>query len=178
MAVALTASACASRRVVPQALASSAPTTEVIATGDGKIASAVLGPRGGRVDLGPAAGPGVEVPQDTTGSAGLSVSVVLESDADLPKAAALVGSPFRATVALVPTGGRRIGVHSEPLDAIPSACVDKTLELAVEQSPAAASANGAPIWAFFAASWEGKVAAAELASLEPVRLQFVCGAEN
>jgi hypothetical protein len=152
----------------------------VIATGDGNLAGGHLGPSGGRIDLGPGPGPGFEIPVGAADAGGVSISVERADDTGVPKAAAVVGPVFRSTVALSPPSGKWVGVHSAPLTELPSGCTGAKLELALEEPPAAGPADGAGspalVWTYRDATWQDKVAVAELPKLEPVRMVFLCGA--
>ena len=156
-----------------------APTTVVIAIGDGNLAGGHLGPSGGRIELGPAAGPGFEIPAGTAGAGGLSISVAHAESTGVPQAAGVVGPAFRSSVGLSPPSGSWVGVHSAPVAEPPSGCAGTKLELALEEPPSAGPGDsaGSPalVWTYRDAVWRDKVAVAELPKLEPVRMIFLCG---
>lgn len=177
---ALLAIACGGSRVPEHGPPPLAPTTPVIAIGDGNLGAGHLGPSGGRIDLGPGPGPGFEIPQGTADAGGVSISVERSDSTGLPSAAAVVGPAFRSMVALSPPSGQWVGVHSAPLGELPSGCAGAKLELALEAPPTAGPGDGsgspALVWTYRDAAWHGNVAAAELPKLEPVRMVFLCGA--
>jgi hypothetical protein len=178
--LALLACACGPGRVPQNGPPPDAPTTEVIARGDGDSSGGHLGPKGGRIELGPGPGPGFEIPEGTAGAGGISISIEKAPDAGLPSAAAIIGPAFRSTVALAPPSGKWIGVFSAPQSEVPPACTGATLKVALEAPPAAGPADGAGspalVWTYVDATWEDKVARAELPKLEPVRTLFLCTA--
>lgn len=177
--VALLALGCGPAPVPQNGPPPDAPTTEVIAVGDGQASGGHLGPKGGRIELGPGPGPGFDIPEGTAGAGGLSISVEKSPDTGLPNAAAIIGPSFRSTVALGPPSGKFIGVHSAPQPEVPAACSGKDLKLALEAPPTAGPADGsgspALVWSYVDASWQDKVARAQLPKLEPVRAVFLCG---
>jgi hypothetical protein len=153
------------------------PENPVIATGNGDLVSATLGPRGGRLNLAND-GPSIEIPVDAARQDGLSISMRKEEPFTPPSGSRL-GESFRVTLALDPPSGGSFAVFSAAMAALPPGCTESNIELGVERpgtvGPADGESSPALEWEYVPAKFVSAHATSSVPRFWPHRLQFLCG---
>jgi hypothetical protein len=161
------------------------PEQAVIATGNGELVSATLGPKGGRLNLA-GDGPSIEIPVDGARKDGISISM-RKDEPFTPPSGSRLGDSFRVTLALDPPSGGTFAVHSASMTALPAGCTKSNIELAVERPNSVGPSDGlgdsALEWEYVPATFESSIinahtgwhATSNVPRFWPHRLQFLCG---
>lgn len=157
--------------VLPVAVPPPTRFTEI--TGDGSVATALLGPMGGRVALGPD-GPTLLVPQDALGSAGTTFAI-RRAEATTEGAPLSVAFEVTPPVAAAAEHPFQLSIR---LARLPERCEERDLRLAVERpnDTGPADGRGSPTlrWSYDPVSWQHETVAATVPQLHGQRLRFVC----
>lgn len=151
------------------------PPSPVVATGNGELVSATLGPSGGRLNLAND-GPTIEIPVDGSRKDGLSISLRKGEPFSL-QSGSLLGESFRVTLALDPPSGGSFSVISAALAQLPPGCTESNIELAVERPNSAGPTDGADALEieYVPATFAASRATSQVPRFWPHRMQFLCG---
>jgi hypothetical protein len=153
------------------------PAESVVATGDGAEVGGYFGEKGGRIKLGER-GPSVTIPEDERRTGGVALGLRRDTGPALPAGAKAIGDAFRATSVFKPPSNVFVDVWSVELPQLPAPCTPTNLELAVQDAQQVGPADGTSsptlAWHYQPARWEGPYVRAQLSTLSPYPLQFIC----